>query len=51
VDVEFAKDDRKRSRTAKSSDAPVAGVKLAMMLSITRATVANKPGLAEESTK
>jgi len=53
VDVEFAKDDRKRSRTAKSCgpDAPVAGVKLAMMLSITRATVANKPGLAEESTK
>ena len=40
-------------RTAKSCgpDAPMAGVKLAMMLRITRATVTNKPGLAEESTK
>jgi hypothetical protein len=52
VDVEFAKDERKRSRTAKSCgpDAPVAGVKFVMMLRITRATVANKPGLAGEST-
>ena len=51
--MEFAKDERKRSRTAKSCgpDAPVAGVKFAMMLRITRATVANKPGLAGESTK
>jgi len=46
-------DERKRSRTAKSCrpDAPVAGVKFAMMLRITRMTVANKPGLAGESTK
>jgi hypothetical protein len=40
-------------RTVKSCgpDAPVAGVKLAMMLRITLATVTNKPGLAEESAK
>jgi hypothetical protein len=40
-------------RTVKSCgpDAPVAGVKLAMMLRITLATVTNKPGLAGESAK
>ena len=46
-------DEQRVTRTAKSCgpDAPMAGVKLAMMLRITLATVTNKPGLAGESTK
>ena len=45
-------DERRVTRTAKSCgpDAPMAGVKFAMILRITRATVTNKPGLAGEST-
>jgi hypothetical protein len=46
-------DERRVMRTVKSCgpDAPVAGVKSAMMLRITLATVTKKPGLAGESTK
>jgi hypothetical protein len=44
VDAEFAKDDRKRSRTAKSCgpDAPMAGVKFARSPRFLGATVTNK---------
>ena len=44
MDAEFAKDDRKRSRTAKSCgpDAPMAGVKFARSLRFLGATVTNK---------
>jgi hypothetical protein len=44
VDAKFAKDDRKRSRTAKpcGPDAPMAGVKFARSSRFLRATVTNK---------
>jgi len=44
MDAEFAKDDRKRLRTAKSCgpDAPMAGVKFARSSRFLRATVTNK---------
>jgi hypothetical protein len=53
VDVELAKDDRRHSRTAKSCgpDAPMAGVKFARSSRFLGTTVANKPGLAGESTE
>jgi hypothetical protein len=51
MDAEFANDERKRSRTAKSCgpDAPMAGVKFARSSRFLRATVTNKLGLAGES--
>ena len=44
VDVKLAKDDRRRSRTAKSCgpDAPMAGVKFARSSRFLRATVTSK---------